>query len=678
MAEITLIIPVYKVEDYINRCVESVIAQTYKDFDVVLVDDGSPDNCGSICELYAGKDSRIHVIHQKNGGLSAARNAGIEWSLKYSESRWLSFIDSDDWVHPQYLEALYSAVSELKTDLSICGHYRTNGEDLPEITGYTFQIRDVRSYYLENITSATVSWGKLIKKSCFAALRFPEGKIHEDEFTSYKILFQYNTVAVVDQDLYAYFQNPNGIIRKSWSPARLDHLEALEQQISYFESRSMQDVSRERFFSLLHNNLRNQECINECDTLRDVEKKKLIKKLRQQLRRVICKYRKYNWVPFSKNEWNKRLYSNAFCGIRIARAIWGKVKAVLKRNAVTFYLGKKVKSIWKKRHLISSILNYLFANAFKKAILINSPQYRNLGDQAIALAELECLKNLKISCCDFPLTYTAPEKFAKITTREKLILFQGGGNLGQLWPREENRFRETVKAYRNNPIIVFPQTIYFDLESEEGQKSFAESKAVYESHPNLTIFVRERTSMAFMKKHMPKVHVQIAPDMVLTLEWENPHLHREGAMICLRSDKERVLSEFDYEKLLHIARMNYKKLIVTDTVSPGDMPIEERRLVVEGKLSEFSTVSLVITDRLHGMIFAAITETPCIVLNSLSHKIRGCYEWISDLDYIRFAESIDEVLSIIEELQLVKAKYKREKIEEAMKPLYNALINGAK
>ena len=190
MAEITLVIPVYKVEDYINRCVDSVIAQTYKDFDVVLIDDGSPDNCGSICELYAGKDSRIHVIHQKNGGLSAARNAGIEWSLKYSDSRWLGCIDSDDWVHPQYLEALYSAVSELKTDLSICGHYKTNGEDLPEITGYTFRICDVRSYYLDNIVSATVSWGKLIKKSCFAALRFPEGKIHEDEFTSYKILFQ--------------------------------------------------------------------------------------------------------------------------------------------------------------------------------------------------------------------------------------------------------------------------------------------------------------------------------------------------------------------------------------------------------------------------------------------------------------------------------------------------------
>ena len=678
MAEITLIIPVYKVEEFINRCVDSVIAQTYKDFDVVLVDDGSPDNCGSICESYASKDSRIHVIHQKNGGLSAARNTGIEWSLKHSDSRWLSFIDSDDWVHPQYLEALHSAVSTLKTDLSICGYYRTSGEELPEIKEYTFRMYDVRAFYLEEIVSATVSWGKLIKKSCFENLRFPEGKIHEDEFTSYRILFQYRQVAVVDQNLYAYYQNPNGIIRRNWSPARLDHLEALEQQISYFKGKGMLDVARERFFSLLHNNLRDQEYIDESETLREDDKRKLTKKLKQQLRRVICKYHKYNWVPFGKNDWHKALYTNAFIEIRIARAIWGRIKAVLKKNTITHYFGKRVKSIWSYRQLVCSVLKYKLMGVCKKTILINSPQYRNLGDQAIALAELECLDKLGITCCDYPMTYIAPERFASVTSRRKVILFQGGGNLGSLWPREENRFRETVKAYKKNPIIVFPQTLYFDLSSKEGTKTFAESKAVYESHPNLLIFVRERKSLTFMKEHMPRVHVEIAPDMVMALEWENPHLQREGAIICVRGDRERTLLQSDYEELNHIVREYYQKLMITDTVSPGDMPVEERKSVVKEKLSEFSSVSLVVTDRLHGMIFAAITETPCIVLDSLSPKIRGCYEWISDLDYIRFAESIDDVSLIIEELKTVKPKYNRGKIEEAMKPLYEALRNGSK
>ena len=107
MANISIIIPVYQVEKYLRRCLDSVIGQTYKDFDVVLVDDGSTDGSGEICNEYAAKDIRINVIHQDNKGLSAARNTGIEWSFTKSNSDWITFIDSDDWVCPQYLEALF-------------------------------------------------------------------------------------------------------------------------------------------------------------------------------------------------------------------------------------------------------------------------------------------------------------------------------------------------------------------------------------------------------------------------------------------------------------------------------------------------------------------------------------------------------------------------------------------
>ena len=105
MPQISVIVPVYKVEAYLARCVDSVLAQTFSDFDLILVDDGSPDNSGAICDEYAEKDPRIVVIHQKNGGLSAARNAGIEWAFAHSNSQWLNFIDSDDWVHPEYLDS---------------------------------------------------------------------------------------------------------------------------------------------------------------------------------------------------------------------------------------------------------------------------------------------------------------------------------------------------------------------------------------------------------------------------------------------------------------------------------------------------------------------------------------------------------------------------------------------
>jgi len=112
MPAISIIVPVYKVEAYLARCVDSILDQSFRDFELILVDDGSPDNCGAICEEYARKDSRIHVIHQENGGLSAARNAGIDWAFENSNSQWLTFVDSDDWLHREYLNVLYRAVMQ--------------------------------------------------------------------------------------------------------------------------------------------------------------------------------------------------------------------------------------------------------------------------------------------------------------------------------------------------------------------------------------------------------------------------------------------------------------------------------------------------------------------------------------------------------------------------------------
>ena len=125
MPEISVIVPVYKVEQFLHRCVESILRQSFYNFELILVDDGSPDSCGDICDAYAAKDNRIHVIHQKNGGLSAARNSGIDYVMAHSDSHWLAFVDSDDWVHPDFLKILYStaksvpaAFSERKGSLS--------------------------------------------------------------------------------------------------------------------------------------------------------------------------------------------------------------------------------------------------------------------------------------------------------------------------------------------------------------------------------------------------------------------------------------------------------------------------------------------------------------------------------------------------------------------------------
>lgn len=235
MAEISVIVPVYKVEQFLHRCVDSILCQSFQDFELILVDDGSPDSCGEICEAYAVKDSRIHVIHQKNGGLSAARNTGIDYVMKSSDSHWLAFVDSDDWVHPDFLKVLYSTAERTLCKLSACGFFRTEGEAFPENQDDSVQCLSADDYYCGQIHGGVtaVAWNKLYHRSLFKKLRYPIGKLHEDEFTTYLAVYETGRVGVTPAQLYAYYQNPEGIMRSDWNPRRMHVLEAFEQQIAF-------------------------------------------------------------------------------------------------------------------------------------------------------------------------------------------------------------------------------------------------------------------------------------------------------------------------------------------------------------------------------------------------------------------------------------------------------------
>ncbi len=232
---ISVIVPVYKVEAYLPRCVDSILSQTYSDFELILVDDGSPDNCGTICDEYAEKDSRVTVIHQENGGLSAARNAGIDYALKI-ESEWITFIDSDDWIHPDYLCRLYNAASSGNVRIAVCRFQRTdgNGDSREEIEGAAFYERTPESLWCEDRVTATIACAKLFAIELYSDIRYPIGKLHEDEFTTYKLLFACEKIAVTDAKMYYYFQNPTGIMKSKWTPKRLAQPYAFQEQASFF------------------------------------------------------------------------------------------------------------------------------------------------------------------------------------------------------------------------------------------------------------------------------------------------------------------------------------------------------------------------------------------------------------------------------------------------------------
>lgn len=232
---ISVIIPVYKVEKYLHRCVDSVLGQTYQDFEVILVDDGSPDNCGAICDAYAARDARIHVIHQENAGVSAARNAGIEYALHSSDSRWIAFVDSDDWLHRQYLECLVEAAEKTGAKMSLCGRIWVSAYREDAAIRKTFHLLESEDAFVQYYPNCTPPWGKLIDKSLLKELRFPVGVRYEDAQITHILTFLAQKVAACPEELYYYFNNAGSYTRTGWTDGRMDSITVHEKRLAYFK-----------------------------------------------------------------------------------------------------------------------------------------------------------------------------------------------------------------------------------------------------------------------------------------------------------------------------------------------------------------------------------------------------------------------------------------------------------
>ena len=242
MPKITVIVPVYKVENYINKCVDSILSQSFQDFDLVLVDDGSPDTCPRICDAYAEKDGRIKVIHKENGGLSDARNAGIDWAMDNSDSQWLAFVDSDDWLHEDYLKTLYDTAIKENADLVVCDFVRVNeqGENIDKNHCFPNCVIEKKTELYE-----TVFWGKwhswrfisactkLYDKRLFDGLRFEIGKIHEDEFVIHHILWNCHKAAFIPCRQYYYVKRGDSITKTECAESRIDGMEALIERYEF-------------------------------------------------------------------------------------------------------------------------------------------------------------------------------------------------------------------------------------------------------------------------------------------------------------------------------------------------------------------------------------------------------------------------------------------------------------
>ncbi|MBQ8619660.1 MAG: glycosyltransferase family 2 protein [Clostridia bacterium] len=257
MPHISIIIPVYRVEAYLRRCVDSVLAQTYPDCEVILVDDGSPDGSGAICEEYAAKDARVRVIHKENGGLSSARNAGID----AAKGEYLFFVDSDDVVHPQTLETLLRYMEKNDADAAIGSFSRFRDDE-------ELSFQPVVSPPLQNLTGVETmhqffdagddtpkyvsSCGKLLKRTLFDGIRFPLRRLFEDEYTTYRLYERAKRVVVVDVPLYQYFFNDSGITGTLSLNKRFDEYDAQWERLEFFKEKSLTALYHKALRHFLH------------------------------------------------------------------------------------------------------------------------------------------------------------------------------------------------------------------------------------------------------------------------------------------------------------------------------------------------------------------------------------------------------------------------------------------
>ena len=297
MAQISVIVPLYNVERYLQRCIDSILSQTFPDFEVVLVDDGSTDSSGTLCDAYAQRDSRIHVIHQKNSGVGVARNTGLDWAMANSDSRWITFVDSDDWAHPRMLEILRNTALEYDVPISARGYLETTaGELVVREEDLKVTCWNLPDFYRQQQILATVPWGKLYDKKCFETVRYPVGTYFDDEFVTYRLLFAQEFLPVVPAQLYGYFINPAGLTKRPWNPRRLEVWQAYEEQIEFFAQREDARMHRFRYREYIDNSYAQLQ--EACQAPNAGELKREIRYIRKSLRALIARARKFGYIEF--------------------------------------------------------------------------------------------------------------------------------------------------------------------------------------------------------------------------------------------------------------------------------------------------------------------------------------------------------------------------------------------
>lgn len=631
--KISVIVPVYKVENYIRQCVDSILAQSYTDLEILLVDDGSPDHCGEICDQYVQKDNRIKVIHKHNGGLSSARNAALD----VATGEYILCVDSDDYIHPDMVRRMYTSMQENHSDIIVCGHYVQRQDKLSiEDPFWDRVISFDREKALEELISDSVirsyAWGKLYRSSLFQGVRYPDGRNYEDIATTYLLFDKAVKITRIPDLLYYYQMREDSISYNNstvaWHKGCHASVLGQEERQEYLKKRGyvkLAEAAMAKLVPYLYSDIRSGY---EAEASEDVESTKEY----LQIHRVeICE----NHLVSEKDKRLISIYLKNRRQFKTVETIKKMVVPVLRtRDRMKGYLKKRDNSD-----------GFIMASGVRRRIVyFELPCFDNLGDHAIAYASEKMLRSIcesdktsQFYAVDGWDTAAAVRELKKVILPEDVLICQGGGNFGNLYPFAQEFRRKILKNFSRNRLLILPQTIFY-TDDAEGEREKAKDRELIERCRKLTIFARDAVSEELMNRFFT-ADIRQMKDMVLSLdETGYAQDNRSGIVLCLRSDLEGKLNAQQKETIRKMCEEAGETVLITDTCEKKEIEAEKREIHLQSKWEIWGKSRLVVTDRLHGMIFALITGTPCIVFGNNHHKVRETYKTIEDCSYITYVE----------------------------------------
>ncbi len=289
--KISVIVPVFRVESYLPRCIDSIIGQTYTNLEIILVDDGSDDRCPEICEEYAQRDKRIKVIHKQNGGLSSARNEGI----KAATGDLIALVDSDDFINENMFSDLVYELVRNDADIAMCDYKyvfendicdgkdrRSDDAEVICISGNDAQYMLYRSY--EDRITYTVAWNKIYKKKLFDGISYPDGRIHEDEARTHELCFRASKIAHLKYPYYYYYQRSDSIVGKTISRTKLDLITAYIDKLRFYREHNENDLWGKEVMHAIHMVCYLQSLYDEADINLDIVNEVQVRNLTKEIK----------------------------------------------------------------------------------------------------------------------------------------------------------------------------------------------------------------------------------------------------------------------------------------------------------------------------------------------------------------------------------------------------------